>query len=161
MKSLENSILLILGLLAIPVLASESELDLLLGQQTIHFHDHWNWEACGTQVGQEICQPYNDSQELIGLRKGKYSVLYLHQNSLRERSLIAVRTWEYDLTPNIRPWTAAGFGTGYDKVDKIGGVLTPVGYLGLDLHPKSDRFGLLVTWVPESFVGLGLRIRVD
>jgi hypothetical protein len=142
-----------------PAAASEP-LDLLVGQQTIHFHDHWNWEDCGTQVGQEVCQPYNDSQELIGLRKGKYSLLYIHQNSLREKSLLFVRTWEYDLTPNVRPWSAAGLGTGYDKVKKVGGTLTPVGYLGLDLHPKSDRFGLLVTWVPESFVGLGLRVRL-
>jgi len=138
---------------------SQEPLDLLLGQQTIHFHEHWNWEPCAE--GKEVCQPVNESQELIGLRKGKYSLLYLHQNSLREKSLIAVRTWEYDLTPNIRPWAAAGLATGYDKLTKIGGVLTPVGYLGLDLHPKSDRFGFLVTWVPESFAGIGLRIRVD
>jgi len=143
-------------LLLLPINAFS--LDLMVGQKTHHFHDNWNWETCGEH--KKVYQPFNDSQELIGVNTDKYSLIYIHQNSLREKSIIAVRTWKSDLTKNVRPWASAGVATGYDKLDKIGAKLTPVGYLGVDVHPDSDKFGLVVTWVPESFVGVGFRVRI-
>lgn len=128
-------------------------LDLLVGQRTHHFHPCWNWEQEGA-----ACEPVNESQELIGVSTDKWALVYMHQNSLRERSFILTRKWDRDWGRYVRPYVAIGVATGYEKLelpDALG--LTPVGYLGLDLHPKNDRFGLVVTWVPDSFVGLGLR----
>jgi hypothetical protein len=130
----------------------------MLGQKTHHFHENWNWNQCNQ--GKEICRKNNETQELIGISTEKYTLIYIHQNSLREKSVIAVRTWKSDLTKNIRPWAAAGVATGYDKIEKIGSELTPAGYLGVDIHPDSDKFGLVVTWVPESFIGAGIRVRI-
>jgi hypothetical protein len=167
MKKLKRSFL-VLSLSALPVLAlasgneSKSSIDLLLGQQTYHFHEYWNEDFCTVTGGEQECQPHNDSQELIGAHYSNYSLVYLRQNSLREESFILTRVWDYDLNPWIRPWAAAGFASGYEKVVRLPKYkgLVPMGYFGLDLHPSHDRFGLLATWLPDSFVGVGLRVKL-
>jgi hypothetical protein len=55
-----------------------------------------------------------------------------------------------------------GFASGYEKLTEVPEYkgIVPVGYFGLDLHPSHDRFGLLVTWMPGSFVGMGLRVKL-
>jgi len=50
---------------------------------------------------------------------------------------------------------ATGYADAYDKWS-AGGV-TPTAYFGVDVHLKSDKVGLLITWQPDCFIGAGLR----
>lgn len=132
-------------------------LDLLVGQRTHHFHSCWNWEQEGRP-----CEGVNESQELIGLSTDRWALVYMHQNSLREEAFILTRKWDRDWGQYLRPYVAIGVATGYEELGLPGVAgLTPVGYLGLDLHPRADKLGLVVTWVPEGFVGLGLRVKLE
>jgi hypothetical protein len=132
--------------------------DLLIGQYTHHFYSASNWDEC--KDGSNECLDFNDSQELIGLAGEKWSIVYMHQNSVREKSIVVTRVFKVDFGSRVRGFAAAGLGTGYEKhYEKISEYgLTPVGYLGLDLHPKNDKAGLIITWSPDCFIGIGSRV---
>ncbi len=136
--------------------------DLLLGQHTHHFQPTYNWDAC--QAGEEECgENFNDSQELVGVATDKWAAIYMHQNSVRNKSVVVVRTFKRDFGPYLRPFAAVGVATGYAKeYDKwsAGGV-TPTAYFGVDLHLKSDKVGVVLTWQPDCFIGAGLRFSIN
>lgn len=138
-----------------------SAADLLIGQITYHFDKVPNWEEC--RNGDRPCmKEFNDNQELIGISTDKWTFIYMHQNSIREKSFIAARTYKIGFNEYLSPYIAIGAATGYSDVypnisyEK----LTVVGYAGIDIHPKSDNVGLLITWQYDSFVGLGLRFKL-
>lgn len=159
---LDFGVLLLVGwLICTIVTAPVSAADLLLGQRTYHFAPTANWDEC--KDGSVACrEPFNDSQELIGLANDKWAVLYMHQNSVRERSFVVARTFKTDWGRYVRPYAAVGAATGYASLyDQWSvGDVTPMGYFGVDLHPSHDKYGVLITWQPTCFIGAGLRIRL-
>jgi hypothetical protein len=148
----------ILVLVLIAVRSAKAD-DLLIGQRTIHFHDYINEETCGEKWQ---CEKFNDKQPLIGYATDKYALIYMHRNSIREHSIVMVRTYKMEFNRYLRPFTAVGFATGYaDRYDdKSVGDITPMTYFGLDIHPANDRFGLVLTYQHDSFVGIGTRIKL-
>ena len=103
---LDFGVLLLCGWLVWVVIAAPAHAaDLLIGQRTHHFVPTSNWDDC--KDGSEVCRrPFNDSQELLGVAGDKWAVLYLHQNSVRERSVVIVRTFKTDWGPYLRPFVA-------------------------------------------------------
>ncbi len=122
--------------------------ELLLGQLTYHFETYQHGDS-GPK--------FNEEHALVGLKGDKYAIIAM-DNSFDKFSILAVRVWEKDFTKNIRGFAAAGLSTGYadDVPDFTRWGLTPMAYVGFDLHPSSDKYGLTFTANP-SFVGLGLR----
>lgn len=140
-------IIILVGLLMLCAVASAD--DLLLGQQTYHFKT-----PC------DGCE-FRDSHPLIGYATEKYAVIAMI-NSYDHESILALRTFKKDFTPNLRGITSVGVGTGYyrEMPDISVGKVTVMAYLGVDIHPASDKFGLLITYVPGEFIGAGLRIKL-
>jgi hypothetical protein len=121
--------------------------DLLVGQFTKHARPY---QSAG---GPE----FKKFQPLIGLKTENYAFIAM-ENSFEKPSVLILRIWDVDLTSNIRPFVAGGIGTGYDDVHgaRFKGI-SALGYLGVDLHPDSDKFGIMITYAPDTFIGLGLR----
>ena len=134
--------------------------DLMLGHVTYHFHDYANEKYCAN--GTEACLSFNDKQKLIGYAGEKYAIVYIPENSVKRESFIATRLYRYELNNNLRPYAAIGISTGYYRIyqDISYEKITPVGYFGVDIHPKSDKFGLMINWSPDGFIGAGLRIKI-
>lgn len=122
--------------------------DLLLGEYTHHFQEY----QC------DGCDRFRDSHPLIGYASEKYAAFYM-RNSYDKDSLVALRTFKYDTGAYVRPFAAVGVATGYSEFlpDLSAHGLTAVAYVGVDFHPKSDKWGVMINCVPGQFVGVGLR----
>ena len=110
-------------------------------------------EGCYRVVGE-----YREAHPLIGYSNGKYAVIAMI-NSFDNPSVVVLRNFSYDLNPYIRPAASIGIGTGYDHMSGSVGPLTALGYFTLDLHPKHDRFGLVISYAPGIMVSVGPRFR--
>lgn len=133
--------------------------DLLLGQYTRHA-SQWYVSACFDKKSAECTETINDSHPLIGISANGYTA-FVMKNSYSRTSVAVLRTYDYDLTSNIRPFVSAGFVSGYEGLVpyEYQGI-TPVVYTGFDLHPASNKWGVIITIVPQQFVGIGLRFNI-
>jgi len=126
--------------------------ELLLGQETYHFQKY----MCAG------CKPYREDNPLIGYSTENYAFIAM-KNSYDNDSIVIVRKFSWNYTGRIRPFIAAGFGTGYAQyapATSIGNV-TALGYMGFDWHPDRDKWGYVITVVPRKFVGIGLRFTIN
>lgn len=133
--------------------------DLLLGQYTRH-DDRFYPKECN-QDGKYVCDfRIKDEHPLIGINANGYTV-FVMENSYERPSLSVLRTFDYDLTSNVRAYFSAGIVTGYDnKLDITWHGITPAFYPGLDIHPSHDKWGIMITIVPDYFVGIGMRFDI-
>jgi hypothetical protein len=127
--------------------------DILIGQKTYHFNE---------EPISVYNKGLNNDHYLIGYKRGDYTIIAM-ENSYYEFSLVGLYTKSTEFNDYIRPFAAIGLATGYeDFVPKQSiGPVTAVGYLGLDLHPKNDRIGIVISWVPQTMIGAGLRIKFN
>jgi len=124
--------------------------DLLLGQYSHHakkFYDN----PCYNKA-KDDCQfdEINDYHPLIGINKDGYTV-FVMKNSFNRTSFGALITYDYDYNKNIRPFVAAGLVSGYkDALPVEWHGIAPVVYSGLDLHPDSDKWGVVISYARLS-----------
>lgn len=165
----------IMGLL---LLASNSFAgDILLGQLSHHLSEcdiadcpyvtKHEPEYDGYNFCQENCETtytgeFRERHPLIGYSTGKYTA-FIMTNSFNKTSVVALRNFSTNLGPYLRPTFSAGIATGYeDSYSDIAiGPIIPVGLLSLDIHPKNDKFGLVVSWVPTKVISAGLRFKFN
>lgn len=145
---------IVLTIFAIALSPRTWSADLLVGHVTQHFDD------CLGDTGKTDCIEPNDQQRLIGIASREWAVLYIPENSASRKSFLILRKFSTDWGPYLRPYVSIGLSTGYEGIalQDFGGI-TPTGYLSLDIHPRSDRFGVLINWLPESFIGIGPRFK--
>jgi len=124
--------------------------NLIVGQYSYHFKKYMY--AGGPE--------FRDKHALIGYSTENYTFIAM-KNSFDKNSLVALRTFHKDFNSNFRGYASIGVATGYSKyIDESVGDLSPVGYFNLDIHPRSNRFGLVVTYAPDVFVGVGVRLKI-
>lgn len=125
--------------------------DLLLGQYTYHF------DRDRPDGGE-----FREVHPLIGYSTNRWTVVYM-KNSYDEDSVVAVANWKYKGDDYFRPFVAVGGATGYHKYKKgtTVGKVTFLGYVGVELGHIDSRVNLLVTMTPGSYVGAGLKIKLN
>jgi hypothetical protein len=125
--------------------------DLLLGQKTFHLEKY----MCAG------CPELRESNPLIGYSTKNYAAFYMI-NSYDKDSVVLVRKFSWDYTGRIRPFIAAGVGTGYSDYapQRSLGDFTALAYMGFDWHPDRDKWGYTITVVPRQFVSIGIRITI-
>jgi hypothetical protein len=150
--------LLIAAALLISTIAKAD--DLLLWQYTDHRQEFT--KAC-TDNGKGLCihDHIVENHPLIGLRRDSYTVLAM-ENSFGRTSVAALKTYSYELNSYVRPFVSAGLVTGYksDETPYVWNGVAPAVYTGFDIHPASNSFGVVITIVPERFIGIGLRFDI-
>lgn len=160
-------------LLSVPSFAG----DLLLGQYSYHFEDCVD-RTCPNQYLAEknyrtkekgsICEfgcnryegKFRDTHPLIGYTNRKYTA-FIMKNSYDNMSVVVMRNFTYEWTKNLRPSASIGLATGYDEHLPSWGKLTPMGVFSLDIHPDSDKFGLIISTVPTKWISAGIRIKFN
>ena len=130
--------------------------DILLGQYTKHDSSYYP-KNCYRE-GKYVCNfRIKDEHALLGVNSNGYTVFFM-ENSYERPSLNILKTYSFNLASNIRPYVSVGIMTGYDnKLDYTYFGITPAVYTGVDIHPKSDSFGITITYVPNYFIGVGFR----
>ncbi len=155
-----KAIIIFIGFLVVCACDYASADDLILGQYTRHA-DKFYKSAC-YNAGKDHCKfgEINDTHPLIGINKDGYTV-FVMKNSFGRTSFGALRTFEYDFSSNIRPFVSAGLVSGYkDALPVEWNGIAPVIYTGLDLHPSSDKWGVIISYAPQQFIGIGLRFKI-
>ena len=149
--------LLITALLFVSTIAQAD--DLLIGQYTRHAAKFYN-NACFDRLKSECDLTVSDNHPMIGINSDGYTA-FVMKNSFNRTSVAVLKTYDFELTSNIRPFVSAGFVSGYqDAVPVEWNGIAPVVYTGFDIHPASDNFGVIITIVPRTFVGIGLRFNI-
>lgn len=133
--------------------------ELLLGQHTWHAARFYPKEC--HQEGKYICDfKINDDHPLIGINTHGYTIFAM-ENSYDKTSIAVLKTFKYDLSSNFRAYVSAGIVSGYeDKFDIAWHGIMPALYPGIDIHPASDKWGVMITAVPNYFVGIGVRFKI-
>jgi len=102
---------------------------------------------------------YNEENHVIGATNGKYSA-FVMKNSYNKWGVFFGKQWTRDLNKNIRGFATVGGVTGYSDVSKNVLGIAAAGYVGLDLHTSSDRWGFVITAIPspEGMFNIGFRL---
>lgn len=164
---------LIVMLFSLPSVAG----DLLLGQYSYHFDKcvdkecpnqhlvernyHTTGEGSICEFGCERYEGrYRDTHPLIGYTNRTYTA-FIMKNSFDKTSIVVMRNFTYDWTKNLRPAASIGLATGYDEYLPSWGKITPMGVFSIDIHPASDKYGLIISTVPTEWISAGLRIKFN
>lgn len=102
---------------------------------------------------------YREDNHVTGVTTGKYAA-FVMQNSHDKFSVFAGKQWTRSLNKNIRTFATIGGVTGYADVSKNVFGIAPAGYVGVDLHPSHDRWGVVFTAIPtpQGIFNLGFRL---
>lgn len=122
--------------------------DILVGQYTYHFDEKTR-----------NSDKYLDTHPLIGYSAKNYTIFAM-KNTYNETSIAALYTKKYDATENVTLSASVGAASGYEKHKtscKFDEVIC-VAYLSADIHPSSNRFGIVFTFAPSVFIGAGLKV---
>lgn len=126
--------------------------NLILGQATYHYKKYQSY------YGDEFV----NNRVLVGYSTKDYTLAVMDQNSYGHVSAVLVKTKEHSFNKYFRGILSYGVATGYAKeipeLSLLG--LTPTAYLSLDTHLANDKIGL-VTTINQSFIGIGLRIKIN
>lgn len=165
----------IMGLL---LLASNSFAgDILLGQLSHHYDDCDTWDCpyitkhepeydgynfCETNCKTTYSGEFRERHPLIGYSTGKYTG-FIMTNSFNRTSVVLLRDFSTELGPYIRPSASIGIATGYDEFypEIALGPIIPVALVSFDIHPKSDKFGLVISILPTKVISAGLRFKFN
>lgn len=125
----------------------------MVGQHTWHVHETYREDG--------IDYDYNDNNYLLGCITESGYVTAVFENSYHDTALVVMRKWQYDKwSPYISPYVAMGAALGYrDHIAHVG-PLSPYGFLGVDIHPVDNRFGVMISTVGATTT-LGVRFRFD
>lgn len=151
--------------------------DLLLGQLSHHFDrcntwdcpyltevevDYADRDGCRENGCTIVYGDYREKHPLIGYTNGKYTG-FIMKNSYDKVSAVVLRNYSMDLGPYLRPAVSIGIATGYDSIYSNANVgpFNPAGLFSLDIHPKSDDYGLIISWLPEQWISAGIRIKLN
>lgn len=160
MSNTIKAIIIFAGFLVICACDYVSADDLLLGQYTHHASKFY--ESPCYDLKKEDCQfdEINDDHPLIGINANGYTA-FVMKNSFNRVSVGFLKTYDYEYKSNIRTFLSAGVVSGYkDALPVEWHGIAPAIYAGLDLHPSSDKWGIIVTYAPQQFVGIGLRFNI-
>lgn len=126
--------------------------DLLLGGFSYHFE----------KPDPEFDEPekFNESNELIGVKFDWLAVTAM-KNSYYKNSYSVLFVGSSQANENIDLLLVAGVASGYQdsqlkNIDGVAGVV----YVGADFHPKSDKFGIVLTVAPGSFASVNFRLKL-
>lgn len=103
---------------------------------------------------------YNETHNLIGYIDDSISYGYM-KNSWNNDSVFVAKVWDKDINTYIRSHLVVGVATGYkDYIPLSLGPLAFVGYMGIDIHPKHDKFGIMLSVIPGEVLAIGFRIKI-
>lgn len=154
--------LTLLLLVALPVWSD----DIIFGEFTKHFEkcQHYN-EPKEVQEKYQFSKPipttcttFKNTQPLIGYGRKGYTLLLMPENSFGRPSIVVLKTNKLFIDKNTTAFASYGVATGYTEQEApiIAG-LALVGYVGFDIHPSSDAYGLILS-CSVSFCGVGGRV---
>lgn len=104
---------------------------------------------------------YREDNHVIGITNRGYSAFVMKNSYNRWSAFLGIQ-YSYDTTVNIRGFATVGLATGYSHVTASVLGLSPSVYLGVDLHPSNDQWGIIITGIPshDGVVNVGFRVTI-
>ena len=102
---------------------------------------------------------FNEQNYSTGIEHKKY-IGFVMYNSHNRPSLLLGRMFSKIHNPYIKTFTVIGGATGYDNVYTTFLGIAPTAYVGIDLHPKHNKWGVVITKIPTptGVMAIGFRL---
>jgi hypothetical protein len=142
-----------LGLIVVLIstIAHSKCVDAIIGQKTWHsqkgYYEHGQFRE------------YNGNNYLIGCVTDEDTVFAVFENSYYDPSVLVARSYkDYDFSPYITPYVVVGVVAGYkDHLTVHVGPLAPYGFVGVDIHPASNKYGIMIDTI-GVITSIGVRV---
>lgn len=123
--------------------------DLLIGQLSHHRDETYEDDG--------VHYEHNNDNELLGCITDNDHVIAVFENSYEDTAMLLAHKWSNDtLSKYITPYVVLGVALGYEDHMAHIGAFSPYGFVGLDIHPESKRYGLMISTVGVTTT-IGLR----
>jgi len=101
---------------------------------------------------------YNESNHVTGISGDKYTAFVMN-NSYNKLGVFVGRKLSLDYNEYITGFAVAGLVTGYGNVMPTYKGIGTMGYVGVDIHKKGSKYGLIITSLPvkEGVINIGFR----
>lgn len=112
--------------------------DLVLGQHTWHSHDGYEEDGMDYE--------YNNNNYLVGCVTEDEHLVAVFENSYEKTTVLVAHTWkDNSYSPYVSPYLVLGVASGYKDHLAHVGPLSPYGFVGLDIHPVNNKYGLMIS----------------
>lgn len=127
--------------------------DLLLGQHSWHADD--TYEDDGKQ------HHYDNANYLLGCVTDEGHVAAVFENSYSNTAVLVGHRWQYNSwSEYVSPYLVLGVATGYKDHMAHVGAFSPYGFVGVDIHPADNSYGLMISTV-GSVTSVGMRFALE
>lgn len=144
-----NKAVIVILLLLCSVVSHAICHDVVVGQRSYHRDE--TYEEDGKRYD------YENTNPLLGCITEEGYIIAAFENSYSDPALLLAHSWQtHSLSPYISPYLALGVALGYkDHMEHVG-AFSPYGFVGVDIHPADQSFGLMISTVGQTTT-IGLR----
>lgn len=123
--------------------------DVLVGQRT--WHSQPDYKENGK------LHPYESNNYLLGCITSNDHIVAVFRNSYDDPTALGGWVWRTnELSSYVTPYLVLGTVVGYKDHLVHVGPFSPYGFVGIDLHPQDNKFGVMISTV-GTITSIGVR----